>query len=418
MKIRTKLYLNSAVSVATIVILALLLVSFSFQINEEFKKQALAHEFSTATAELVILTDKYLAYGDARTEQQIDSKLEEIHGIMEKAEGTVPLDVMDTAFKSLEESLSHLKENYQEKEELVEKNASQKEIERRIYVEERLAAVIRSNSQKILAMSLRISSDAQQEVVAIQKNATFVLLGSAVFLFLINSLSAFLISKSITKPIDELVRGTEIVGKGNLDHRIEIKSEDETGYLSQAFNEMVGRRKESEEALKKSEKQLRNVLDGLGPHMLVGLMTPDGTLIEANRPALEIAGLKPEDVLEKPFEETYWWSYSEPVKQQLRDAIRRAAKGKTSRYDVAVRVGENRFITIDFCLQPLVNEGGRINYLIPSAVDITKRKQAEEELAKHRDNLEDLVKERTAELEEKTKELERFNKLFVAGSFV
>jgi len=32
------------------------------------------------------------------------------------------------------------------------------------------------------------------------------------------------------------------------------------------------------EALKESEQHLRNVLDGLGPQMLVGLMTPEGTL--------------------------------------------------------------------------------------------------------------------------------------------
>ena len=44
--------------------------------------------------------------------------------------------------------------------------------------------------------------------------------------------------------------------------------------------------------------------------------------------------------------------------------------------------------------------------------DITKRKQVEEELAKHRDHLEELVKERTKEIEEKNKELIHYNKLF------
>jgi diguanylate cyclase (GGDEF)-like protein/PAS domain S-box-containing protein len=130
------------------------------------------------------------------------------------------------------------------------------------------------------------------------------------------------------------------------------------------------------EALKESEKHLRNVLDGL-PQMLVGLMTPGGTLIEVNRPALEIAGLKHKDVLGKPFEQTYWWSYSESVKKQLRDAIHRVAGGETCRYDVVIRVGKNHFITIDFCLQPLLDEAGDVIYLIPSAVDISERKRAE-----------------------------------------
>ncbi|MFZ3382918.1 MAG: PAS domain S-box protein [Candidatus Methanoperedens sp.] len=45
--------------------------------------------------------------------------------------------------------------------------------------------------------------------------------------------------------------------------------------------------------------------------------------------------------------------------------------------------------------------------------DITERKKAEEELRKHRVHLEELVKGRTAELNQKNDELERFNRLFV-----
>jgi PAS domain-containing protein len=70
----------------------------------------------------------------------------------------------------------------------------------------------------------------------------------------------------------------------------------------------VTEQKLAAEAVRQSEKRLRDLIDGLGPSMFVGLMTPQGILIEANRPALAAAGLKPEDVLGKPFEETYWWA--------------------------------------------------------------------------------------------------------------
>ncbi|GEM_PF-1671025 len=169
-----------------------------------------------------------------------------------------------------------------------------------------------------------------------------------------------------------------------------VALEQESRAKTAALESELTERKRVEEALMKSEQRLRDVLDGLGPYMFVGVMTLEGTLIQANRPVLEIAGLEPEDVLGKPLEETYWWSYSEPVKQKLRDAIRRAANGETCRYDVAVRIGEDHFITIDFCLQPLVDEAGRIVYLIPSAVDITERKRAEKALHEYAERLKTL----------------------------
>jgi DNA-binding NtrC family response regulator len=47
-----------------------------------------------------------------------------------------------------------------------------------------------------------------------------------------------------------------------------------------------------------------------------------------------------------------------------------------------------------------------------------KRKQAEKELKKHRDNLEELVKERTKELEEKNAELDEAMKMFVGRELI
>jgi PAS domain S-box-containing protein len=165
-------------------------------------------------------------------------------------------------------------------------------------------------------------------------------------------------------------------------------------------------RKQVEEEIRKSQQRLRNLIDGLGSSMFVGVLTPDGTLIEANRPALAVAGLKPEDVLGKPLEETYWLAYSEEVKHQVREAIGRAARGEASRYDMQIRASENQFITVDFSLQPSRDETGQVVFLIPSARDITERKHAEEALRKAHDELEQRVRERTAELTRVNAELQ------------
>jgi PAS domain S-box-containing protein len=151
----------------------------------------------------------------------------------------------------------------------------------------------------------------------------------------------------------------------------------------------ITERKQAEEATRRSEEHLREVLDNLVA--LVGVMTPDGTLIEANRTALEMAGIRAEDVIGKPFAETYWWSWSPEVQQQLREAIQKTARGQVSRYDVKVRMAGGRLTDIDFMLAPVKDEQGRLKYMIPSALDITERKRAEEELARQRELLQTII---------------------------
>jgi two-component system cell cycle sensor histidine kinase/response regulator CckA len=142
----------------------------------------------------------------------------------------------------------------------------------------------------------------------------------------------------------------------------------------------ITERKRSEEAVRQSRKRLRNLIDGLGPNMFVALLTPEGILIDVNQPPLEAAGLKPEDVLGRPFEETHWWTHSSAVQSQLRAAIVRCARGEPSRYDVRTQGADGQVIDIDFSLQPLRDEDGNVTFLIPSAAVITDRKRAEEAL--------------------------------------
>jgi class 3 adenylate cyclase len=50
---------------------------------------------------------------------------------------------------------------------------------------------------------------------------------------------AFLLSKGLTAPIQELVKGTDRIARGHFDFKVDIQSRDEVGMLGRAFNSMV-----------------------------------------------------------------------------------------------------------------------------------------------------------------------------------
>ncbi|MEZ4663994.1 MAG: PAS domain S-box protein [Caldilineaceae bacterium] len=168
----------------------------------------------------------------------------------------------------------------------------------------------------------------------------------------------------------------------------------------------ITQRKASEEALRAQERLLRKLIDNL--FTFVGLLTPEGILIEANRTALEAANLQPADVMGRPFAQAYWWSYAPDVQRQLEDAIQQCAAGKSSRYDVKVRLAEDRYIPIDFMLAPVFSETGEVTHLVPSGLDISDRKALEQELRQFAADLEERVDARTAELERSNRELQEF----------
>ena len=127
----------------------------------------------------------------------------------------------------------------------------------------------------------------------------------------------------------------------------------------------------AETALVEAEQFLRRVLDSL--FIFVGVLEPDGTLVEANRAPIAAAGLTIDDVRGKKFWDCYWWSYDERISSEVRQAVELAAGGEYVHYDVPVRMADDERLWIDFQIAPLRSTDGTITHLVPSAVDITER---------------------------------------------
>ena len=140
-----------------------------------------------------------------------------------------------------------------------------------------------------------------------------------------------------------------------------------------------------EEELRASEQRFHAIFDQ--SFQFIGLLSTEGTLLAANRAALEFAGAELSEVLGRPFWEGPWWTHDSEIQQRLRKAIREAAGGQFVRYEVTHRDREGGLHYIDFSLKPIADSIGRVVQLIPEGRDITERRQVEEERKLHADFL-------------------------------
>ena len=132
---------------------------------------------------------------------------------------------------------------------------------------------------------------------------------------------------------------------------------------------------QQQKAVEQSEMRLRRLIDNMATY--IWELDLEGEVVEVNTPTLTDAGIKRDDVINKKFWDTYWWSYDPLVKKELRQAFTTALKGSAVRYDAVARMKDDIRIDLDFLLTPIFNEVNEVAYIIPSAVDITERKKAE-----------------------------------------
>lgn len=126
-----------------------------------------------------------------------------------------------------------------------------------------------------------------------------------------------------------------------------------------------------------SSRTLRQVLDNL--FAFVGILTPEGVLIDANRSPLEAAGIELADVVNQKFWDCYWWQHSETERERIKTAVADAIAGRTSRFDITAKM-KDQIMIVDFMLAPMFDAAGQLSYLIPSAIDISARTHSEAQL--------------------------------------
>lgn len=119
---------------------------------------------------------------------------------------------------------------------------------------------------------------------------------------------AYILSRRLTLSIAALVKGTQIIGKGNFDYRPDVRSHDEIADLADSFYQMAQQVKQSITSLQKERNvieaernKLAFVISGIQDAVIAVDLTRTITLI--NRAAEEMLSLKSSDVIGKKIDQ-------------------------------------------------------------------------------------------------------------------
>ena len=159
----------------------------------------------------------------------------------------------------------------------------------------------------------------------------------------------------------------------------------------------VTERKRIEETLRQRESRLRAAFSQTYSFLI--LLTPDGTIIDANRATIEASGKQREELIGHKFWE-FWWSALPDEVAILKNSVAKAAGGELVREECSFCLPDGTRRFAHRTLNPVVDDAGKLVMIVCTGLDITEQQEL-------REKLEARVKHRTRELEEKNQELLR-----------
>jgi PAS domain S-box-containing protein len=151
-------------------------------------------------------------------------------------------------------------------------------------------------------------------------------------------------------------------------------------------------RKQAEEDLKKSEEQFRMLIETMNEGF--GIRNENGVWTYVNDQLCGMLGHLPGDIVGRPITEFL----DEANRSVVGEVMQKQKKGDYSPYELTWTRTDGRKVTTIVSPKPIFNPEGSLSGAFAVITNITERKRAEEELRTYQERLEEMVKERTAEL--------------------
>ncbi|MFQ5455075.1 MAG: EAL domain-containing protein [Nitrospirota bacterium] len=168
--------------------------------------------------------------------------------------------------------------------------------------------------------------------------------------------------------LNKLKKGTEIIGMGRLDYRIDLKSRDEFGELASSFNRMT----EDLQRTTVSQDYMDNIFRSMIDSLIV--ISPDGIIKSVNQATLNLSGYREDELIGRSIgiicEEKDMFKWMDYI-------IKESFIGNVEKVYISK---DGKKIPIAFSASVMYNNNGEVSGIVCGAKDITERKMAENAL--------------------------------------
>jgi len=220
------------------------------------------------------------------------------------------------------------------------------------------------------------------------------LYGLFISIAIIISLVLMFFTARLTRPLKELLIGTQAFGKGNLETRINIQSDDEFGLLAKEFNRMAFRLQDSLYALKQNEEHFRALIENAND--MIWILDRKGVFSYVSPSTFRILGYQPKTLIGRCAQDFIHPREIEELTEKF--TLRVASLIPTHPTTIRFRHEANHWCFLECTSQNLMDHP-TIKGMVINLRDITKRNQAEQALKQYQQELENRVQERTRDLQ-------------------
>jgi len=199
---------------------------------------------------------------------------------------------------------------------------------------------------------------------AIESTKWITLIGFAIIAVLVAV--SYLFGQKIAKPLEKLNKATNIIGKGDFKHRINIRRNDEIGSLAHSFNNMANKlqentttvevleneirhRKETEKALQRSEEKYRTILSSIEDGYYE--MDVAGNLTFSNDSLCKIFGYSKSELMERNYRQYTDEENAKKLYQTFNKVYKTGKPDKGFDWEIVTKDNEARHIETSVSLR-------------------------------------------------------------------